>query len=248
MRGTDPQKLARIGGWLFIATFVTSIPAAFLYAPLLNHHDYILGAGHDTRIEFGAFLEILLAIAGIGTAVAFYPVVKRQSQVLSLGYVASRTVESTLIVVGIVSVLATVKLRQDLGGAPGADNASLVLAGRQLTAVHDMTFLLGPSFCAAIGNGILLGTLMYLSGLVPRRLALIGVVGGPLAFIAATGALFDVYDQSSAVQGLLTIPEIIWEASLGIYLVLRGFRKEGLDHLGLTATNASRPAPVASTT
>jgi Domain of unknown function (DUF4386) len=111
-----------------------------------------------------------------------------------------------------------------------------------------MTFLLGPSFCAAIGNGILLGTLMYLSGLVPRRLALIGVVGGPLAFIAATGALFNVYDQGSAVQGLLTIPEIIWEASLGIYLVLRGFRKEGLDHLGLTTTNASRPAPVASTT
>ena len=246
MRGTDPQRLARIGGWLFILTFVTSIPAAFLYAPLLDHHDYILGAGHDTRIAFGAFLEVLLAIAGIGTAVAFYPVVKRQSESMSLGYVASRTVESTLIVVGIVSVLATVKLRQDLAGAPGAENASLILTGRQLTAVHDMTFLLGPSFCAAIGNGILLGTLMYLSGLVPRRLALIGVVGGPLAFVAATGALFNIYDQNSAAQGLLTIPEIIWEASLGIYLVVRGFRKEGLDHLGLATTNSPGRAPVAT--
>jgi hypothetical protein len=242
MERTDAQRLAKITGWLFIATFVFSIPGALLYAPLLHHKDYIVGAGSDTQIALGACLEILSATAGIGTAVAVYPVVKRQSQSMALGYVATRILESTVIVVGIVSVLAVVTLRRDLAGTPGADNASLILAGQQLKAVHDMTFLLGPSFCAAIGNGIILGTLMYRSGLVPRRLALVGVIGGPLAFIAAAGALFHVYDQNSAAQGVLTVGEIVWEASFGIYLVLKGFRAAGLDKLGLPPAEAGRTA------
>lgn len=232
MQRTDPQKLARIAGWFFIATFITSIPAALLYSPLLHHHGYIVGNGDDTRIAIGAFLELVLIIANIGTAVALFPIVKRQSESISLGYVGSRVVESALIAVGIVSILAVVKLRQDLSGT-ATDKASLILTGRQLVAMHNWTFLLGPSFCAAFGNGILLGTLMYRSGLVPRRLALIGVIGGPLAFIAATGALLNVYDQNSTAQGLLTIPEIVWEASLGIYLIVRGFKTTGLAALNL---------------
>jgi hypothetical protein len=233
MERTDAQRLARIAGWLFIATIVFSIPGTLLYGPLLDHKDYIVGAGSDTQIALGAFLEILTAIAGIGTAVVLYPIVKRQSQSMALGYVATRVLESTVIVIGIVSVLSVVTLRRDVAGTPGADNASLILAGQQLKAFHDMTFLLGPSFCAAIGNGIILGTLMYRSGLVPRRLALVGLIGGPLALIAATGALFNVYDQNSAPQALLTIPEVVWEGSLGIYLIVKGFRAAGLDKLGV---------------
>jgi hypothetical protein len=232
MERTDAQRLAKICGWLFIATFVFSIPGALLYGPLLHHKDYIVGAGSDTQIALGAFFEILSASAGIGTAIALYPVVKRQDQSLALGYVATRVVETTVIVLGIVSVMSVVMLRQDVAGTAGADNASLILAGQQLKAFHDMTFLLGPSFCAAIGNGIILGTLMYRSGLVPRRLALIGVIGGPLALIAAAGALFNVYDQNSATQGLLTVGEIVWEASFGIYLAAKGFTAAGLDKLG----------------
>lgn len=239
------QKRAHIAGWFFIATIITSIPAALLYGPLLHHHNYILGGGSDTRIAVGAFLEILLVIANIGTAVVLFPVIKRHSESMSLGYVASRTLESTVIVIGIVSVLAVVRLRQDLSGAVGTDRASLILAGRQLVAVHNWTFLLGPSFCAAFGNGILLGTVMYRSGLVPRRLALLGVTGGPLAFIAAAGALFNVYDQNSAAQSVLTIPEILWEVSLGVYLVAKGFRREALHQLGVSTSDASEaPVPV----
>ena len=193
----DPQKHARIAGWLFIATIVTSIPAALLYGPVLHHHNYIVGGGNDTRIAVGAFLEILLVIANIGTAVVLFPIVRHHSESMSLGYVAH--------------VLST--------------------------------FLLGPSFCAAFGNGILLGTVMYRSGLVPRGLALLGVIGGPLAFIAATGVLFNVYDQNSAAQSVLTIPEILWEVSLGVYLVVKGFTDAGLRALDLPRRPQYPPSP-----
>jgi hypothetical protein len=229
VQATDPQKLAHLAGWFFVATFVTSIAALILYDPVLNNTDYVVGAGAETRVLLGAFFEILLVFANIGTAIALYPILKRQSQGMSLGYVAVRIVESTVIAVGIISLLAVVTLRQDLAGAGGA--GSLTLAGRSLVAIHDATFLLGPGFCVAIGNGILLGTLMYRSALVPRRMALLGVIGGPLIFASSTAVLFGAYEQTSGVAFLFSIPEIAWEASLGIYLIVKGFRTAGLAHL-----------------
>ena len=218
------QRIARIAGVFFIITFVASIPALLLYEPLLKHHNYILGAGTDTRIAFGALLEIILAIANIATAVVLYPILKRQSQSISLGYVASRTLESTVIVIGIVSVLSVVPLRPDVGGAGAADGASLVLAGRSLVAIHDWTFLLGPAFCAGFGTGLLLGYLMYKSGLVPRRMAMLGLIGGPLIFASATAILFGAYKNGSGPATIAALPEIAWELSLGIYLIVRGFK------------------------
>jgi hypothetical protein len=219
---TSDRKTARIVGWLFIGTFVFSIPGYLLYGPLLDHPDYVLGGGHDTQITLGAFLEILTAICNIGTAVALYPVARRHSHRVALGYVATRILESTIIVAGIVSVLSVLTLRQQFAGT-GTDADTLTVAGQTLVAFHDWTFLLGPGFCAGIGNGLLLGYLMYASGLLPRRVAVLGLVGGSLAFLAATGALFDVYDRQSAPQFLLTVPEMIWELTFGIYLVAKGF-------------------------
>jgi hypothetical protein len=218
------RKTARIAGWFFVITFITSIPALLLYAPLLNHTDYILGGGADVRVGFGAVLEILLAIANIACAVVLYPILKRQSQAISLGYVASRTIESAIIIVGVVSVLSVVTLRQDVGGPGAADGASLVLAGRSLVAIHDWTFLLGPAFCAGFGNGILLGYLMYKSGLVPRKMAMLGLIGGPLIFASGIAIVLGAFDNGSAPASILALPEIAWEASLGIYLIVRGFR------------------------
>jgi len=218
------QRAARTVGWLFIGTFVFSIPGALLYGPILHHHaTYVLGGGHDTQIALGAFLEILTAICGIGTAVALFPVVKRQSEALALGYVAVRIVESTIIVAGIVTIMAVVTLRQDLAGT-GANAGTLSIAARSLIAVKDWTFLLGPGFCAGLGNGLILGYLMFRSGLVPRRWAQFALFAGACAFIAATGALLDVWDKQSTPQGILTFPEIIWEAFFGIYLVVKGFK------------------------
>ncbi|MEV3923555.1 DUF4386 domain-containing protein [Actinomadura coerulea] len=160
-------------------------------------------------------------VANIATAVVLFPIVKRQSESISLGYVSSRILESTVIVVGVVGVLAVVTLRQDLAGGGGADAA---LVGRSLVALKDQTFLIGPAFCAGFGNGLLLGHLMYRSGLVPRPMALIGLIGGPIACATATAVLFGVYEQQSPVNFLFTAPEIVWEASLGIWLVTKGFR------------------------
>lgn len=218
------QRTARIAGLCFIGTFVFSIPALFFYDPLLNDTDYILGSGFDTRISVGALLEIFLAISGIATAVVIFPIVRRVNEAVALGYVALRTVESLIILMGVVSIMSVLTLRDDLGGT-GVDEGSLTLAGQSLVAFHDTTFLLGPQFCAGFGNGLLLGYLMYKSELVPRRMALVGLIGGPLAFLGGVLALFGVFDLPSAGSFAFTALEIVWEAFIAIYWTFVGFRR-----------------------
>ena len=211
-------------GWLFVATFVTSIAGLLLYDPVLNDTNYIVSAGDDARVSLGALLEVLLVITNIATAIVLFPILKRQSEGLALGYVASRVVESTIIAVGIISVMSIVTLRGDFAGVAGADVASLNIAGQSLVAVHKWTFLLGPGFCVGLGNGLILGYLMYRSGLVPRRMAMLGLVGGPLIFASCIAVLFGAYEQTDGTHFLFSIPEIAWEASLGIYLIVKGFK------------------------
>ena len=219
------QKTARIAGLFFIGTFVFSIPAVVLYNPVLkHHHDYILGSGFDKRIAAGALLEVLLAICNIATAVVIYPIVKRVNNAVALGYVASRTVESTIIVVGLISLMSVVTLRHDLAGT-GVDAGSLKLVGRSLVAFHEWTFLLGPQFCAGFGNGLLLGYLMYKSQLVPPRMALVGMIGGPLAFLGGALVLFNVLEDPSGGLFALTAAEIVWEAFIALYWTFVGFRR-----------------------
>jgi hypothetical protein len=220
---SSTRKTALIAGALFVITFLTSIPAALLfYTPVLDHTNYILGAGADTRVAWGALLEMLLIIANVGSAVVLFPVLKRQNEGLALGYVTARVIESTFIAIGIVSLLAIVTLRQDVGGAGGA--GSLVPVGRSLVAIHDWTFLLGPGWIVGVGNGLILGYLMYRSGLVPRGMAMLGLIGGPLIIVSGTAVLFNVIEPGSAAQFISTIPEFVWELSLGIYLMVKGFK------------------------
>jgi hypothetical protein len=217
------RKSALVAGVLYLVTFITSIPALALYGPVLSDTHYILGAGADTRIFVGAFLEVLLAISGIGTAVALFPVVKRQNEGIALGYVAARIVESAIIAVGIVSVLAVVTMRQEFAGG-GGDAATLVIAGKTLVAIHKWTFLLGPGYCAGIESGLMLGYLMYRSGLVPRPIAVLGLIGGTLAFASATAELFGLFSQVSPAAFILVLPEALFEAAIGIWLTVKGFR------------------------
>ncbi|HEX2105162.1 MAG TPA: DUF4386 domain-containing protein [Solirubrobacteraceae bacterium] len=222
-RPTRPttSKLSLITGVLFVVTFVTAISAVLLYDPVLSDPDYIVGAGADTRVFLGAFLELLLIIANIGTALALFPILKRQNEGLALGYVAARVVECVFIAVGIISLLSVVTLRQE---AAGADADSLVAIGQSLVAIHDWTFLLGPGFVVGVGNGLLLGYLMYRSGLVPRRMAVLGLVGGPLVCASGIAVMFGAFEPRSVWQFIATVPEIAWEASLGIYLIVKGFK------------------------
>jgi hypothetical protein len=226
------RRTARVTGALFIITFVTAIPAALLlYTPVLDDASYVVGAGADTGVALGAFLEVLLIIANVGTAVALFPILKRQNEALALGYVTARLVECTFIAIGIVSLLAVVTLRQDFAGVAGADANSLVTTGRSLVAVHDWTFLLGPGFIVGVGNGLILGYLMYRSGLVPRGMAMLGLVAGPVLCAGGIAALFGVIEPDSALKSLAAAPEFVWELSLGIYLLVKGFRSSGVERL-----------------
>ena len=214
------QRSARITGVLFLITFITSIAALTLFQPVLDDPEgYIAGGGSDGRIYLGVLLELLLIVANIGTAVVPFVAFRRHNETLALGYVTARIMECVLILAGILAVLAVVTLRTDAG----ADAASLGGYAESLAAIKDWTFLLGPGFVVGIGNGLILGYLMYRSGLVPRKMAMLGLIGGPLIILSGIGVLFDLYEAGSPVQGIATIPEFLWELSLGIYLTVKGF-------------------------
>jgi hypothetical protein len=214
------RRTAFMGGAFYLITFASSIPAVFLLAPVLNDPNYIVSSGADTQVTWGAVLDLVNALACIGSAVALFPVVKRQSEALALGFVTTRMFEAAVIVIGVVSLLSVVTLRQP--GATGAEADSLVVAGQSLVAVRDWTFLLGPNVMAAL-NALLLGTLMYKSGLVPRVIPAMGLVGAPLLLAVTIATIFGLTDHGSA-WWIVVAPIFFWELSLGVYLVVKGFK------------------------
>ncbi len=211
------RKTALVAGTLYLITFATSIPARVLFAPVRNDPNYILGSGADTQILLAGLLDLLLAFSCIGAAVALYPVIKRQNHGVALGFVGSRTLEATIIVTGAVALLSVVTLRQ--AGA-GADALG---ASHALVAMYNWTFLFGPGFMAVV-NALLLGSLMYRSGLVPRIIPLVGLIGAPLLFASDLAVLFGLWTQMSLPAGIAIVPIALWEVSLGVYLVAKGFR------------------------
>jgi hypothetical protein len=214
----DDQRHARLFGVLFIITFLTSIPAVLLFQPVLDDPaGYIAGGGKDNQIYLGAFLEFLLILANVGTAVVLFRIARRQYETLAIGYVAARIIECVFLAAGIIFVLGVVSLRHD-----SPDAADLAVSLAQL---KDWTFLFGPGLVVPFGNGLLLGYLMYKSGLVPRWMALLGLIAGPLLLIGQLGVLFDVWEPTSAA-GILVAPEFVWELSLGVYAAVWGFRRD----------------------
>ena len=203
------RRIATITGWLWIITFVTSIPARFVfYAPVLKDgQEYVLGQGDDamTMIAIGALLELILIISNIGTAVVPYPIHKRVNEAGALAFVTARVMECMFIAVGILCMLAISTLRQD---APSGLDAA---TGQGLEAVYEWAFRLGPGFVVGVGNGLILGWLMYTSQLVPRGLSIFGLIGGPLIIISGILVLFDVIEGGGSIQGLMSIPEALWE-------------------------------------
>jgi hypothetical protein len=221
----DPlRRTAFLAGALYLITFASSIPARFFFLdPVLSDPNYVVGPGADTRVLVGGLLDMVNALACIATAVVLFKVVKRQSETLALGFVTSRLLEAAIISIGVVSLFAVVTLRQDLAGAAGADEAALVTAGASLVAVYESTFLFGPIVMAAV-NALLLGTLMYRSALVPRAIPLMGLIGGPLLLASVTGIVLGTHGLDSGVHVIAAAPIFFWELSLGVYLVVKGFR------------------------
>jgi hypothetical protein len=215
------RRTARLGGVLYLVTFAASIPAAFYFLdPVLSDPRYVLGPGADTRVLVGGLLDIVNALACIGTAVVLFRVLKRQSETLAIGFITSRVLEAAIISVGVVSLFAVVALRQDMAGA---DEASLTVVGTALVAVRDFTFHVGPGLMAGV-NALLLGTLMYRSGLVPRAIPLMGLVGAPLLIAAKVATILGVNDDTTVWSLVALAPIFLWELSLGLWLTFKGFR------------------------
>ncbi|HYI45890.1 MAG TPA: DUF4386 domain-containing protein [Actinomycetota bacterium] len=224
----DIQKTARLFGWLFIATFVTSIGAKILFVSgvggSFSQLSFTPGGINETSVYAGLMLEFLLIVTNIGTAVALYPIVKRQSEGLAMGYVGARIMESAFILVGLMSMASLLSVNEALVGATGAQATALTAHGTSLAATYDWAFLFGPGLVVGFGNGLILGYLMYRSGLVPRRMAMFGLVGGPMLILSFGLILFGVIEGGPGIAGLLALPEIIWELSLGVYCAWKGFR------------------------
>ena len=165
----------------------------------------------------------------IGTAVVLYPVVKRVSEIFALGFVTARVVECAFIAVGTLSVLSLVTLRQE--AAAGADGGSLIVVGESLVALHEWTRQLGPGFVVGVGNGLILGYLMYRSGLVPRGMAVLGLIGGPLIIVTGVAVLLGILEEGG-VWEVAVIPEFLWELLLGIWPLVRAFDPSALARLG----------------
>jgi hypothetical protein len=208
------RKTAVVAGAFYLLTFV-SIPTLALYAPVRDPK-YVVGAGQDTSIFFGGILEMIVALAAIGTAVTLYPVVKRQNEGVALGFVGARILEAASILAGVATLFSLVTLRQAGAGADA------LIAGQLLVALYDRIFLLSQSFLPAV-NALLLGSLLYQSRLVPRVLPVIGMAGAPLLVASDIAILFGLWGPSSATAALLALPIALWEFSLGVWLVVKGF-------------------------
>ncbi len=230
------RKTALVAGVLYLLTFV-SIPTLFIYGPVKSAN-YIIGAGPDTAAIIGGILEIIVALAGIGTAVVLFPVLKKQNEAAALGLVAARILESGTIFVGVAFLMSIVTLRQAGAGA-GA-----LVTGHALATLYDRIFLQGQSFMPAICD-LLLGFLLYKSRLVPRGLSLIGIVGGPILLAGYLAVMFGLIGLHAPLAGLSAIPVALFEFSLGVWLIVKGFQPSPIlssDTRDASAAAATNPS------
>ncbi len=209
------RRISLAAGILYLLTFV-SMPIGFLYRAVLTDPNYIIGPGPDTGVVIGGILELIVALAGIGTAVVLYPVVKRENEAMALGLVGSRVLEASTIFADVVCLLAVVSLRRTGVGADA------LITGRMLVVLYGL-FRLGQNLMPAI-NDLLLGALLYRSRLVPRVLAVLGIIGAPLLIANTVVLMFGVTGGPLYVLTAIgVLPIALFEFALGVRLTVRGF-------------------------
>lgn len=215
------RKLALAAGVLYLVTFAASIPTLALKQPVTDHADFVLGHGSSTGVLWGGLLDFVCALAGIGTAVALYPVIRRFSRTSAIGFVTTRTLEAAILTIGAISLLSIVTLRN---GVAGSDTSSLVTTSRSLLAMHDWSFLFGPGFMAAF-NALFLATAVYRYRLVPRFIPLMGLIGVPVLLASDLATVFGDFGQTSKGAVFFALPIAAWEFSFGVYLTVKGFQR-----------------------
>ena len=228
------RKTALVAGIFYLITFV-SIPTLALYGPVKSDANFIVSAGSTTPILVGGVLEMIVALAGIGTAVALFSVLKRQHEGFAIGLITTRIFEGAVIVTGVSSILSIVTLQH--AGAAGAEAAALVATGRAQVASFNWSFLLGQSLMPSL-NAVLLGTLLYRSRLVPRVLPIVGLIGAPLLLAGTVATLFGFAEQYGTVSAT-AIPIALWELSLGLWLTFKGFNRSAPIMVAAAAEAAS---------
>lgn len=218
------RKTALVAGLLYLITYL-ALPTLALYSPVLGDADFVVGSTTNSSVLWGAVLELIVAVAIVGTGVVLFPVLRRQEEAVALGFVTSRLFEAGVITVGIMSLLSVVTLQQSAGATGPLDAGALVITGRSLVATHDWSFLIGQTLLPGI-NALLLGSLFYQSRLVPRVIPLLGLIGGPLLISSAIGQVIGINEQYSAWSAIAVLPIFLWELLLGLWLVFKGFRKD----------------------
>lgn len=240
---TSIRKTALVAGILYLITEVTAIAAMLTYGSVLTDPAFIISASADTTsVLVGAFLEVLLAIAVVGSSVTLYPVIKTYGPGLALGYVAGRLIEAAIILLGAISLLTVVTLQSQLSGATDADAVAAVTVGQSMVALHDWTFLFGPKLALGV-NTVLLAFVMFRSQLVPRAIAILGLVGGSLVLLSGTAVLFGAYPDLSTIGVTAAMPVLAWELSLALWMIIKGFRTVTPEEAPATVRP---PAPVAA--
>jgi hypothetical protein len=213
------RKISLTAGLLYLLTFV-SIPTLALYGPA-KAANFITAGGSDMGAIVSVILEIIVALAGIATAVVLFPLLKKQNESMALGLVAIRVLEASAIFAGTIFMMAIVTLHQTNAG-PG----SLAIS-HTLSILHDRMFLQSQSFLPAI-NDLLLGMLLYKSRLVPRGLSLIGIVGAFPLLAGYLVVMFNGAPQHGSIAGLAGVLVALFEFSLGIWLVFKGFNSKAV--------------------
>jgi hypothetical protein len=193
---------------------------------VLDNPDYIVSAGADTRVIWGCLLDVVNTLAAVGPAVALFPVVKRQNEALALGFVAARLIEAAVIMIGVVSLLAVVALRQSFAGSSGVDTPALLFTGQALVALRDWRFLLGPGLMPAF-TAVLLGSLLYRSRLVPRAIPGNGARRCTSALRRDLATLFGYIPQFPCGRASPRCRSRHGELAVGTWMVAKGFKQNG---------------------
>ncbi len=211
---SSQRRISLAAGIAYVLTFV-SIPSIALYNSAKGAN-YVLSPGSNTAAIVGGILEIIVALAGIATAVILFPILKKQNETFALGLVAARILESATIFVGVAFILSIVTLRLSGAGSEG------LATSHALVALYNRIFLLGQSFMPAVCD-LLLGYMLYKSRLVPRGLSLIGIIGAPLLVVGYLLVLSGAIDRTGGFAGLSALPVAVFEFGLGIWLIVKGF-------------------------
>ena len=219
------RKLALGSGLFYLATFVFSLPTLGMYNAVVHNANFVHGAGSSGSVPWGALFDVLTGLTGIGSAVMVYPVIKRFGRTNAIGFVASRTVEAAMLSVCAMSLLAVYTLRVDLGGT---NTAGLGAAAAALVAVHKWAFVFGPGTMPAV-NALCFATVLRRSGLVPRLIPTIGLIGAPMLAVSSIVTIFGGWSQTSGSALFFALPIATWELAVGVYMTFKGFKTPTID-------------------